>query len=266
MNMGSVQLWLRYLGIWGCSRLYPKKVPTVLLYHSISEDTGQFSTISPDLFRRQLGVLAERGHTFVGFETIRSYFYDGQELPDSIVCLTFDDGYQDNLIHALPVLEEFQCPAVIYMVSDYVKQGRCKKNLPICSKRELQQLAAHPLITIGGHTETHPKLAKLSDDKAREEIIRNKEQLEDWLGETVTHFAYPYGNYSDRTVQLVKEVGYHTAVTTLPERIRARRGAFRIGRVSIGRGWPFKLFHACCTEAATVYETVRRSIRPGVWR
>ncbi len=259
MSMVSTRRWLRNIGIWGFSQLYPKIVPTILLYHSISDDTGQFSTVSPNLFRRHLQTLTERGHTFVSLDTIQASLSGRQELPDSAVCLTFDDGYQDNLTLALPILEEFQCPAIVYVVSDYVQQQHCKKNLPICSKEELQQLAAHPLMAIGGHTQSHPKLARLSDEKAREEIVKNKEQLEDWLGEPVTHFAYPYGSYTKNTVNLVKEAGYHTAVTTLPQHVRLHPDAFQIGRVSINLGWPFRLFPICCTESVTVYERVKRS-------
>ena len=73
---------------------------------------------------------------------------------------------------------------------------------------------------IGGHTRTHPILARLSDDEAREEIAGCKRELEAITGKTVDLFAYPNGkpdqDYGHRDVRLVKEAGYVAAFTTAP--------------------------------------------------
>jgi peptidoglycan/xylan/chitin deacetylase (PgdA/CDA1 family) len=71
---------------------------------------------------------------------------------------------------------------------------------------------------IGGHTASHPILAELSDELARDEIVRGKKRLEQIIGQRVTLFAYPNGrpdrDYTARTVALAKEAGFEAAVTT----------------------------------------------------
>ena len=71
---------------------------------------------------------------------------------------------------------------------------------------------------VGAHTVSHPILATLGDELARSEISDSKKHLESLTGERVGLFAYPNGkpvqDYSDRTVQLVRELGFDLAVST----------------------------------------------------
>ena len=58
---------------------------------------------------------------------------------------------------------------------------------------ELKQIAAEPLATIGGHTDGHFALAKLSAVAASREIELGADLLERHLGTRPKHFSYPYG-------------------------------------------------------------------------
>jgi peptidoglycan/xylan/chitin deacetylase (PgdA/CDA1 family) len=80
---------------------------------------------------------------------------------------------------------------------------------------ELQELAADPLITIGGHTVTHASLRDLEEDEAVAEIRDGKQRLEAQLGVAVSHFAYPYGdssNFGARELALAARAGFVTGV------------------------------------------------------
>lgn len=71
---------------------------------------------------------------------------------------------------------------------------------------------------IGGHTVSHPILAKLDQQSAELEIIENKTYLENLLNIKLNHFAYPNGkleqDYLPEHVKMVKNLGYRAAVTT----------------------------------------------------
>ncbi|MBA3057999.1 MAG: polysaccharide deacetylase family protein [Gammaproteobacteria bacterium] len=71
---------------------------------------------------------------------------------------------------------------------------------------------------IGAHTVSHPILARLTDEQARDEILAGKQFLEQLLDERVSLFAYPNGkpgeDYTPRSVDLVRGLGFNAAVST----------------------------------------------------
>ena len=58
---------------------------------------------------------------------------------------------------------------------------------------ELRVLARHPLATIGAHTMTHPRLARLARARPLAEMAESRARLRDELGVAAAHFCYPYG-------------------------------------------------------------------------
>ena len=71
---------------------------------------------------------------------------------------------------------------------------------------------------IGAHTVSHPILARLSEDEARQEMGASKQFLEHLLGERVGLFAYPNGkpgeDYTPQNALMVRELGFDAAVST----------------------------------------------------
>ena len=76
----------------------------------------------------------------------------------------------------------------------------------------------HAGMQIGAHTVSHPILATLDGDSARDEILQSKKTLETLLGERVGLFAYPNGkpatDYNSETVDIVRSLGFDAAVST----------------------------------------------------
>ena len=85
------------------------------------------------------------------------------------------------------------------------------------TQQQLHRLSHHPLVTIGGHTTTHPNLAQTCALTARREMAENRRFLEDLIDQPVEHFAYPFGHEracGDREAQICRDAGFRTAVTT----------------------------------------------------
>jgi peptidoglycan/xylan/chitin deacetylase (PgdA/CDA1 family) len=82
----------------------------VLLYHRINSlpEDPYFLAVTPDNFRAQLLLLKQN------FDIVR-FGEDWSGLTRPSAAITFDDGYADNLIHALPVLEEMEVPATFFV-------------------------------------------------------------------------------------------------------------------------------------------------------
>jgi peptidoglycan/xylan/chitin deacetylase (PgdA/CDA1 family) len=197
---------------------------------------------------------------------------------------TFDDGFADNLTHALPVMERFGAPFTVYVATGMITgeidawwlglaaliRGAERIDLPDLDRRfdcadhrskrqayaavetlihsdydtlnavraavalagidcgalarrealtvkQLRQLASHPLVTIGAHTERHTNLARASEDEVRREMIAGRQFLESILQREIAHFAYPFGNAracGPREARIARAAGFRTAVTT----------------------------------------------------
>jgi peptidoglycan/xylan/chitin deacetylase (PgdA/CDA1 family) len=79
------------------------------------------------------------------------------------------------------------------------------------SWKQISDLAADPLCTIGAHTVSHPALTTLSDEEIRKEMSEGKKKIEEKIKKPVKHFAYPFGNWDNRVALLAMEQ-YNTSV------------------------------------------------------
>ena len=73
---------------------------------------GTRNTVSTREFERQMGHL-RRQFRPVTPEQVLAWVEKGASLPDRAVLVTFDDGYRNNLTHALPVLLRHGISAMI---------------------------------------------------------------------------------------------------------------------------------------------------------
>jgi len=82
----------------------------VLLYHRVAElaSDPQLLAVSPDNFHQQMVYLKQR-YPLVRFED------DWSRVKGPAIAVTFDDGYADNALNALPILEEVGVPATFFV-------------------------------------------------------------------------------------------------------------------------------------------------------
>lgn len=86
------------------------------------------------------------------------------------------------------------------------------------SPADVVELAGDPLVTVGGHSQTHGILSNLSDEDLRADIEENLDFLSRLLNREIVDFSYPEGfdgSYDDRAIALLKANG----VTCAPSAI-----------------------------------------------
>jgi len=99
---------------------------------------------------------------------------------------------------------------------------------------EICQLATDNLVTIGAHTVNHYPLSRLSADEVVHEIADSKQELEQKLGQTMRHFAFPFGGRHEagaREYALARQVGFDTVTTTWQGHIAAGADPHTLNRV-----------------------------------
>jgi peptidoglycan/xylan/chitin deacetylase (PgdA/CDA1 family) len=73
------------------------------------------------------------------------------------------------------------------------------------------------LVEFGSHTASHTILSRAGKSRQEIEIARSKSAIQENLGSQPAHFAYPNGHredYNEHSIQLLRQQGYQTAVTT----------------------------------------------------
>ncbi|HEX6051312.1 MAG TPA: polysaccharide deacetylase family protein, partial [Gemmatimonadaceae bacterium] len=111
---------------------------------------------------------------------------------------------------------------------------------------ELRRLAADPLIEVGAHTASHPRLGALPPAEQRREIDEGRRTLESLTGARVASFAYPFGragDYTDQTMQLVRESGFARACSNRTGRVDRSADRFALPRLYV-RDWDRDQFAA----------------------
>ncbi|CAN1518167.1 CDA1 Predicted xylanase/chitin deacetylase [Rhabdaerophilaceae bacterium] len=245
--------------------------------------------ISPSFLEALIRLLRDLDYDIIPIGQLKQRL-DAAATSRRFAILTFDDGYRDTRDYALPILQSYQAPCVIYAVPGFADRstplwwcdledvvrardaididigGRrlvhptktmieksagfrrlywALRSLPdldatalvaamaadsridtigrvarICMDwHELRDVARDPLVTIGAHSLTHPRLKTLSDAEAQREIIASKTRLEEALGQPVHHIAYPVGDRTSagmREFAFARAAGFETGVTTRP--------------------------------------------------
>jgi peptidoglycan/xylan/chitin deacetylase (PgdA/CDA1 family) len=136
------------------------------------------------------------------------------------VVLTFDDGCRDFQDHAYPVLKRYGFPAAVFVVSAligkpaewFAREGRAAP--PIMDANTIRELSRQG-VTFGPHTLSHPRLSQLGQDEISREVVQSKQQMDVILDRPTEFFCYPYGDYDDRVMEIVKNAGFKGALSCL---------------------------------------------------
>jgi peptidoglycan/xylan/chitin deacetylase (PgdA/CDA1 family) len=140
-----------------------------------------------------------------------------ETLDPKTVVITFDDGYKDNLLNAVPILKKYNIPATFFITSGYINTDNTlswdKKSVvkhPLMTWDEVRELVRMGF-DIGAHTVNHINLGEASLDTARKEITRCKSHIEMEIDKEINTFAFPFGKRNcirDEVIKIIKEVGF----------------------------------------------------------
>jgi peptidoglycan/xylan/chitin deacetylase (PgdA/CDA1 family) len=206
------------------SRRAPEPNLRILTYHRVNDrHPGDRMSVHPLAFRAQMEHLAESGRPVLPLaEAAGRLCGKGPPLPVGAVCLTFDDGYRDNLEHAAPVLEALGFPAAVFLVTGRMGVAATIDRYEGCCgyDRALDWPEAGELeargFELGGHGHTHRELASLNPDELRDEVFGCRDGFTRSHGRAPRLFCYPRGSESEAVRAAVAAAGFEIAVTVYP--------------------------------------------------
>lgn len=194
----------------------------VLLYHGISEK-GNSDTIGWASFNAQMHLLKENGYQTVSLDQFEAFLLHGIRLPKKSFLLTFDDGRKDSFYPADPVLQALDYRAVMFVITGTISEndgfylsekelkemvasgrwdlGSHGRNIHQSSAVDLLGQTAHPLsnrlwLLAAARLETESEY----EQRVAQDLSESKHDLESRFGISVDSFAFPYGDYGQKSV------------------------------------------------------------------
>ena len=187
------------------------KIP-VLLYHNFvtqvpETDPDNFNYINtPESFEENIKTLLENGYTIISMKELDEANNYKKGLPNKPIIITFDDGYYSNYEYIYPILKKYNIKASIFIITD--KIGQEIDGIKYLGWDECWEMQNSGLVEIFSHSKKHVFYDKLPVREIRDDVKESYRMIEKHLGkQKLKVFAYPYGAYTNETVQTLKNNG-----------------------------------------------------------
>lgn len=182
------------------------EIPIFLYHHIVKEESEiqyDYMQTTEKTFEEQIKGLENLGYHFISYQDLIDYNNGQKELYKKSCVLTFDDGCKDIYTNAYPILQKYNIPFTMFVVTNAVGADGC------ASWEELKEMQDSGLALIASHSTNHTEFNKLSVEETLENVNNSYKSLEENLGEQkIKIFTYPYGLYSQEQLEPLKEEGY----------------------------------------------------------
>ncbi len=202
----------------------------IIMYHSVNKyNTGDY-VIHPDKLESDLQWLSAHNYTGIFSSELISFTEGKKDLPEKPVIIFFDDGFYNNLIYALPLLEKYNFKAMIAIVGEYCDNEKGQRQSVYYSYlnwEQVKEVSESGLIEIVSHTYflhrygiKNKTLLKEKNESEKEYCDRMyadseklSEKIKEATGKYPDSFCYPYGRYSAASEKLLNKLGFKATYT-----------------------------------------------------
>jgi peptidoglycan/xylan/chitin deacetylase (PgdA/CDA1 family) len=243
----------------------PKRGIVVLIYHRVGAGSGLELDLPLARFEEQMAELAAGGRVAT-LDRALELLAAPEPPADDPVVVTFDDGPADFADVTLPVLERHQVPVTMYLATAFIEEQRAfPYGAPPVSWAAMRDTVSTGLVTVGSHTHNHALLDRIPADQIAMELDTSVSLIEDRLGLTPVHFAYPKSVPPSSGADQAVRARFRSAALagTRPNRYGST-DPFRLARSPIQAGDEMRWFRAKAAGGMGFEDDVRRTVNR--WR
>lgn len=182
----------------------------ILLYHRVCDlpDDPFLLAVSPENFYYQLKFIQDNWPIIRLHDCFK-------KRANPAVAISFDDGYADNLINALPILEELKVPATFFVTTGYLDADR------EFWWDTLEYLDSESLSGLGNCFELHKKLKFMPPEERERHIALIRESFDHYAKCRESHRPLTVSELKQLAVSLWADIGAHgvshTPFSALPK-------------------------------------------------
>jgi peptidoglycan/xylan/chitin deacetylase (PgdA/CDA1 family) len=191
------------------------QIVPILCYHRFGKTCKSNLCISERTFAKQLEYLKNNGYHTIHLSDLMEFLNYKTAIPSKSVIITLDDGYRSIYEFAYPLLKRYGYTATLFIYTDFIEASG-----NALTWHQLRKLKAAGF-EIGSHSISHADLTKklpYENDQTywsriTKEFINSKAIIDRELNQDTQFFAYPYGNYNQRILDLFPKSGYRLGLT-----------------------------------------------------
>lgn len=209
----------------------PKICVPIIMYHQVKNKNLGKDVISPAEFESDLKYLAENNYTTITMTELIDYVYNGAQLPENPVILSFDDGYYTTYKYVYPLLKEYNMKIVLAIIGkstdDFSKVNDTNVEHAHLTWDHLSEMAESGLVEVQNHSYNLHKIAggrygsgQIKNEPLSqystiitEDINTLQDKITSIINTTPNTYAYPYGKYNDNTDAILKECGFRATLS-----------------------------------------------------
>lgn len=191
----------------------------------------------------EINWLKSEDYYFPTWQEVRDYVDGKLLLPEKSIVLCFDDGAKSFLEVGIPVLEKCQVPATCFMITSGNGAEKIEKYQSEYVNYESHSDNMHRPGGNVGHGGIFTALSRedaLADLKKSIEICGSGDA-----------FAYPYGDYTQQSRDIVEEAGFLCAVTTEAGKAKPGMDPMLLPRVRMVMGQSLQRFQSVVAPPAS---------------
>lgn len=179
----------------------------ILMYHRFGEGDYPSTNITLEQFEAQLKELQDPKYTILPLSEITSALKAGEALPARTIGLSIDDGFLSIYHQAWPRLKKAGFPFTLFISTKAIEE----KFKGYMSWDQIREMQKDPLVSIGHHGHSHGHLLNMSTEAVRADLETASRLYQQELGLNPDIFAYPYGEFSPETENILKKMGLKAA-------------------------------------------------------
>ena len=207
-----------------CEALSEAGLP-VLMYHFFydkNQTTGQDGNwIEISNFEEQIKYLSENNFYFPTWQEVEDYIDGKRNLPAKSVVITVDDGDPSFFELAVPVIQKYNVTATSFVITYWYGDRANDKQAGI-------DYQSHSYDMHKAGEKGKGVMLSWSYEKMKEDLLLSSEVLG---GANI--FCYPFGQYNELDIQVLKDTGYKLAFTTQGGRVKKGAKKYELPRVRV---------------------------------
>lgn len=182
------------------------KIP-IFLYHDIVKNEADihfdYMQTTKETFENQINGLKSVGYHFISYDDLKEYKMGKKKLYKKSCLITFDDGLKGVYENAFPIIQKYNIPITMYVITDTMEQDG------VIMWEQAKEMQDSGLVTIASHSLNHPEFTSLTKDEAVQNVNKSYDIIENKIGKQKNKiFTYPYGLYTNEQINALKEQGY----------------------------------------------------------